>query len=84
MSQEPVKIVIVLDGGILQGVTTCGIPVEYVVIDYDIDGAEDTFQVPQGDGTFVDACVYASLAENTETSYAFEVFNLVKAHQERE
>lgn len=37
---EPVKIVIVLEGGMVSDVITAGIPVEFVTIDYDTDGAE--------------------------------------------
>jgi hypothetical protein len=49
---EPVKIVIVLDGGLVQGVITAGVPVEYVVVDYDTDSPDpaDLVAVPQNRG----------------------------------
>lgn len=46
---EPVKIAIVLQCGMVQAVLSAGVPVEYVLIDYDTDGADraDVFEVPQ-------------------------------------
>lgn len=38
---EPVKIAIVLEGGLLSAVLSAGVAVEYVTIDYDIDGADE-------------------------------------------
>lgn len=39
---EPVKVVVVLEGGCVQGIYTLGVPVECVIIDYDVDGADPT------------------------------------------
>lgn len=36
---EPVKIVITLDGGLIQDVASCGVPVDVIVVDLDTDGA---------------------------------------------
>lgn len=46
---EPVKIAIVLQGGCLCAVLSAGVPVEYVLIDYDTEGqdAGDIYQIPQ-------------------------------------
>lgn len=50
MSQEPVRVVVVVEDGLIQDVCTMGVPVEYVVLEYD-DGnygdVEDLVQVPQ-------------------------------------
>ena len=48
---EPIKIVIVMEGGLIQGVHQLGtIPIEALVIDYDTEGADraDLEMVPQG------------------------------------
>lgn len=49
---EPIKICIVLEGGLVQSVLTAGVPVEYVVIDYDTDGADasELASIPQDSG----------------------------------
>jgi hypothetical protein len=64
MSREPVKIVIVLEGGVVQDVITAGVPVEYVVIDYDTSWVDDEnlVQIPQDEGTTADACVSGDMA----------------------
>lgn len=53
---EPVRIVVVLEGGLVQGVYTAGVPVEYAVIDYDAQGAHETEidRIPQGPGVGAD------------------------------
>lgn len=44
---EPIRITIILEGGLIQNVLS-EIPVEYVVIDYDTDGSVDGItDVPQ-------------------------------------
>lgn len=43
---EPVKLVITLEGGMIMDISTCGVPAEVVVIDYDTDGDDDTVLVP--------------------------------------
>jgi hypothetical protein len=35
---EPVKICIVMEGGCISAVLTAGVPVEFAVIDYDVEG----------------------------------------------
>ena len=48
---EPIKIVIVMEGGLIQGVHQLGtIPIEALVIDYYTEGADeaDLEMVPQG------------------------------------
>jgi hypothetical protein len=46
---EPVKIVIVMEGGIVQGVVTAGVPVRVVIVDYDVDGMDpdELVRIPQ-------------------------------------
>lgn len=48
---EPVKIAIILEGGMVQDVLSAGVPVQYVMIDYDADNADpdDIVMVPQGE-----------------------------------
>lgn len=41
MSREPIHIAITVEGGLVQEVMTAGIPVEVVIVDYDIEGAEE-------------------------------------------
>lgn len=46
---EAVKIAVVLEGGCVSAVLSAGVPVEFVVIDYDTDGADpgELVAVPQ-------------------------------------
>jgi hypothetical protein len=46
---EPVKIAIVLEGGSLSAVLSAGVPVQFVLIDYDTDDAHhsDRHAIPQ-------------------------------------
>lgn len=46
---EPVRIVIGLDGGIVQGITA-NTPIEYLVYDYDIEGSDRVVTRPALDG----------------------------------
>ena len=50
---EPVKLVIVMEGGMLTAVLGCGVPVRVAVIDYDADQGDDddAIDIAQGDGT---------------------------------
>ena len=41
MSQEPIRIAITVDGGLVQEVMTAGIPVEVVIVDYDVEGVTE-------------------------------------------
>lgn len=63
---DPVRIAIIMDGGNIQAVLTAGVPVEYVTVDYDVDGSSDdeTREVPQGDGTTERAFVHANAADS--------------------
>lgn len=51
--QEPIRIIVIVEGGVVQNVLTLGIPAQVVVIDYDVEGADaddTTHLVPQSDG----------------------------------
>lgn len=50
---EPVKIVCVVEGGVLTDVLSAGVSVRAVVVDYDTEGCDENrlTKVPQGDGT---------------------------------
>lgn len=41
MSQEPVKIVVVVSGGMVQSIATFGVPVAATVVDYDCEDADE-------------------------------------------
>lgn len=47
---QPVRIMICLEGGIIQSIATLGVSVEVVVIDYDVEGGDpsELANVPQG------------------------------------
>lgn len=45
----PVRVMVGVEGGIVQG-ATANVPLELVVVDYDCDGAEDAVPVPQSGG----------------------------------
>lgn len=57
---EPVKIAIVVQGGMVQAVLTAGVEVEFTVVDYDTDGADpaDLVPVPQDGGGIAEAVVW--------------------------
>jgi hypothetical protein len=38
---EPVKLVILVEGGLIIDIISAGVPVEVVVVDYDIEGADE-------------------------------------------
>jgi len=81
MSQEPVKLVIIVEGGMIQDVLTCGVPIEVAVVDYDADncgGSEDDIDVPQGDGTTERAMTSMWAVGDHAPERALELFNLVK------
>ncbi|MHB0928667.1 MAG: hypothetical protein ACYC3W_07070 [Candidatus Nanopelagicales bacterium] len=81
MAQEPVKIVLVIEGGVLQEVISCGVPIEYALIDYDAAGnePEDIFQVPQQDGTVSDAVGHLGTAQ-LEPAIGLDLFDCVAKH----
>jgi hypothetical protein len=39
---EPVKICVIVEGGLVQAVMTGGVPVEVIVADYDVEGVDET------------------------------------------
>lgn len=51
-ASEPVKLVIVVEGGAVQNVFSLGVPLHVLLIDYDTDGAHDASltRVPGGAG----------------------------------
>lgn len=62
---KPLRIVIALEGGLIQGIGTNGAyPVEIVAVDYDVDELEGTTDIPQHDddylpiGNTAPACAY--------------------------
>ncbi len=62
---EPIKIAVIIEGGLVQSVLSAGVPVEYVVIDYDTEGADDAdlLDVPQAGGGTVPAFAHRRDAE---------------------
>lgn len=49
---EPVKIAIVIEGGCLSAVLSAGVAVDFVLIDYDVEGDTDALaSIPQGNGS---------------------------------
>lgn len=58
--QQPVRIVITMEGGVIQAVTSLGVPCEVLVIDYDCETAhaDDVHQVPQDLGGTEPALIY--------------------------
>ena len=59
-SIRPLRLAVVIDGGIVQAVVSDHpLCIEVAVIDYDTEGAggDELTPVPQGDGTCVDAVV---------------------------
>ena len=76
---EPVKIVLILNGGQLQQVISCGIPVDYAVIDVTPpeDDCEFTFILRDGESPGGERCNgYRSKAEMF--SGAMGLFNAPK------
>lgn len=62
---DPVKIAIVLEGGALSAVLTVGVPVEYVLVDYDVEGEseERIHLIPQSGGGLAEAMGHVGEAE---------------------
>jgi hypothetical protein len=72
------KVVIVCDGGLVQEVLSDG-PVEYCVIDYDVEGTDEGWlsKIPQSEGKTADAYAYSGLA--SRRSYRVkEIFKAVQ------
>jgi hypothetical protein len=78
---KPVRIGIVVDGGLIQEVFADGPAPQVYVIDYDVDGtADDIMDVPQGGEKTAPACINvwtpdASNAEAVETLDAIDAWN---------
>jgi len=53
---EPIRVYVGVEGGVVQG-ASANVPMELVVVDYDIDGARDAVPVPQAGGGTSLACV---------------------------
>jgi hypothetical protein len=53
---EPIRVYVGVEGGLVQG-ASANVPMELVVVDYDIDGARDAVPVPQAGGGTSLACV---------------------------
>ncbi len=53
---EPIRVYVGVEGGVVQG-ASANVPMELVVVDYDIDGARDAIPVPQAGGGTSLACV---------------------------
>lgn len=77
---EPVKLCIVLEGGLVQAVISAGVPLEVMVIDYDTDGADpsELRNILQDDGSEEPAIVsnwgtfHPTASEMAFTARAFE------------
>jgi len=53
---EPIRVYVGVEGGVVQG-ASANVPMELVVVDYDINGARDAVPVPQAGGGTSLACV---------------------------
>jgi len=53
---EPIRVYVGIEGGVVQG-ASANVPMELVVVDYDINGARDAVPVPQAGGGTSLACV---------------------------
>lgn len=82
---EPVKIVCVVEGGVLQNVLSCGVPIECVLIDYDVEGMGLTERgiryVQQGDGNVEPAIVARIPVEMDDPAGNLALFKLADAQQ---
>ena len=69
----PVKLAVVLEGGVVQAVLTAGVPVEVVIIDYDTEGCSECglSQVSQDDGSTEPAFVNIWPAQDSASDRAF-------------
>jgi hypothetical protein len=55
-ASEPIRVYVGVEGGVVQG-ASANVPMELVVVDYDIDGARDAVPIPQAGGGTSLACV---------------------------
>jgi len=70
------KIVIVVKGGLVQEVIACE-PTEYVVIDYDIEGADESeiVQIPHSDAPREAVIGHWGLAEVVDSNRVLEILD---------
>lgn len=70
MSENPIKIAVILEGGVVQAVVTKDPAltknIEIVIIDYDVQGEDASSSVPQGNGEMTDAWVYEFVPSKSE------------------
>lgn len=80
---EPIKICVVMEGGLIQQVLSAGVPVEVVVIDYDTEGADQSelASIPQGDGSEVAAFIRVSYVEKCGP-FVERAFEIAEAQHE--
>ena len=77
---EPTQLVIVVEGGIVQSVLSCGLPIRAVIVDYDVDGAAEggTVLVPQlgAPQSPEEAAVWEILVDDAAPAHACALFAL--------
>jgi len=73
-----VRIVIGLDGGIIQGVTA-NVPVEYLVYDYDIEGSDQVVTRPALDGGVVEVYDAESYPADVNAEIIETIYKAVEA-----
>lgn len=81
VDQRPVRIVIGLDGGIIQGVTA-NVPVEYLVYDYDIEGSDQVATRPALDGGVVEVYDAGSYLADVNAVIIETIYKAVEAEGE--
>ena len=66
INQQPIArrphALIIVDGGVVQNVVS-DLPLDYTLIDYDVNDEENVFQIPQTEGEPEDAYVHTLTAE---------------------
>ena len=72
------KVIIACDGGLVQDVCA-SVPVEYAMIDYDVEGADEDrlTAIPQDDKTTVEAYAYAGNADVLPPERVQELFKAI-------
>lgn len=76
------RIVIILEGGLVQNVLSDGEPVNYAVVDYDTEGVGDDeiTMIPQDSGSEADAVCRTDVTEVNE-DWVKEVFTAITANE---
>lgn len=76
----PERLLINLEGGLVQAVLSEHTEHQVLVVDYDTDGADkdEITEIPQGDGTVADACtrIENTVVDPTFTQNAFDAFHM--------